>query len=145
MKNSVRLLAMMPLVVLLSINAPHAMTIERFDRMAISDQGDYVALMLQGAQKILTDANRHDDLAKLNNLFTEVQPGDQMTIGMLIFEANLDRARLLDAERRAKDHNAVRLEVEHAMLVSLKKKLGIVLTPAFMHVGDAFRPKLPAR
>jgi len=44
-----------------------------------------------------------------------------MTIGMLQFEENLDRARLLDAERYAKDHNAQRLEVEHAMIVTLKK------------------------
>jgi hypothetical protein len=121
-----------------------AMEIERFDKLAIPDQGDYVALLLQGAQKMLLDSGKHDQLAKLNRLFTEVQPGDQMSIGMLQFEANLDKARLLDAERYAKDHKAVRLEVEHAMLVTLKRN-GIVLTPAFMHVADNFRPKLPPR
>jgi hypothetical protein len=121
-----------------------AMEIEKFDKMAIPDQGDYVALLLQGAQKILHDASNHNDLAKLNKFFTEVHQGDQMSIGMLEFEANLDNIRLLDAERHAKDHNAVRLEVEHAMLVTLKRN-GIILPRSFMHVGDNFKPKHPLR
>jgi len=112
--------------------------------MAISDQGDYVALLLEGAQNILRDASKRDDLTKLNKLFTEVRSGDQMSIGMLELEANIDRARLLNAERYAKDHNATRLEVEHAMIVTLKKN-GIELAPAFMHVADKFRPKRPLR
>jgi hypothetical protein len=121
-----------------------AMEIEKFDKMAIPDQGDYIALLLQGAQKILLDAGNHSDLAKLNKLFSEVQPGDQMSIGMLQFEANLDRVRLLDAERYAKDHNATRLEVEHAMLVTLKKN-GIIMSKSFMHIADNFKPKHPLR
>ena len=122
----------------------HAMEIEKFDKMAIPDKGDYVALLLEGAQSILRDAARHDDLAKVNRLFTEVREGDKMTIGMLQFEENLDRARLLDAERYAKEHSATRLEVEHAMIVTLKKN-GIILPKSFMTVGKDFKPKHPPK
>ncbi len=122
----------------------HAMEIEKFDKMAIPDKGDYIALLLGGAQKFLMDEGKHDLLAKVNRLFTEVHEGDQMSIGMIEFEENLDRARLLDAERYAKDHNTPRLEVEHAMLLTLKRN-GIVLPKTFMTVGNKFKPKHPAR
>ena len=121
-----------------------AMPIEQFDKLAISDQGDYVALLLGGAQNMLRDAGKRDDLAKLNKLFTEVRPGDQISIGMLEFETNLDNIRVLDAERHEKDHSVTRLEAEHAMLLTLKRN-GIELTPAFMHVADKFKPKKPLR
>ena len=52
--------------------------------------------------------------------------------------------RVLDAERHAKDHSAVRLEVEHAMLMTLRKN-GIELPKSFMHVGDNFKPKQPLK
>ena len=123
-------------------SAPQAMPIEQFDKLAITDQGDYVALLLQGAQKILVDAGKGDQAVKLNRLFSEVPPGNQMSIGMLEFEANLANVRVLDAERYAKDHSVMRLEVEQAMALTIRRN-GIVLTPAFMHVADNFRPKLP--
>jgi hypothetical protein len=121
-----------------------AMVIEQFDKLAIPDQGDYIALLLQGAQDILREAGRHDDLAKLNKLFLEVRSGDKTSIGMIEFEENLARARLLDAQRYARDHNVVRLEVEHAILLTLRKN-DIELPPSFMHVADNFRPKLPMK
>jgi hypothetical protein len=118
----------------------HAMQIEQFDKLAVHDQGDYIALLLGGAQNLLRDSGKNYDLAKLNKLFSEIRPGDETTVGMMEFEANLARARVLDAERYAKDHNATRLEVEHAMIVTLKKN-GIILPPSFMHVMDHFKPK----
>ena len=120
------------------------MQIEQFDTMAIPDKSDYLVLLLQGAQKILVDAGNHDDLAKLNKLFSEVRPGDKMSIGMLEFEANLDNVRVLDAERYAKDHSAVRLEVEHAMLITLKRN-DMILPKSFMAVGKDFKPKHPPK
>lgn len=129
-------------VAALFASAAQPMPIEQFDKLAIPDQGDYVALLLQGAQKILVDAGKHDDLAKLNKLFSDVRPGDQVSIGILEFETNLANVRVLDAERYAKDHGVMRLEVEQAMALTIRRN-GIVLTPAFMHVADGFRPKLP--
>ena len=125
-------------------SASRAMTIVQFDKLAIPDQGDYVQLLLQGAQRMLAKAGRHDDVVKLQKLFGEVRPGDQMSIGMLQFEANLDRGRLVDAERYAKDHNARRLEVEDVVIVIFKKN-DIVLPPEFVHVAHSFRPKLPPK
>ena len=129
---------------LLFASAAKAMEIRQFDKMAISDQGNYVALLLQGAQKILVDAGKGVQALKLNKLFSQVRPGDKMSIGMLQFEENLDRGRLFDAERYAKDHNARRLEVEDVMIVALKKN-DIIMPPEFVHVADKFRPKQPLR
>jgi hypothetical protein len=39
---------------------------------------------------------------------------------------------------------ATRLEVEHAVILTLQKN-GIEVPPDFMHVADKFRPKLPVR
>jgi len=121
-----------------------AMPIEQYDKMSISDKSDYVVMLLSGAQKMLLAASNHDDLAKLNSLFIEVRPGDKLSIGMLQLQENIDRARLLDAQRYAKDPNATRLEVEHALILMLKKN-GVELPQSFMHVGDKFRPKSPVR
>jgi hypothetical protein len=127
-----------------SIGAAHAMEIRMFDRMSPADQGAYIGLLVTGAHKMLVDAGRTEDAAKFSKLFYEVLPGDQMSIGMLILEENIDRARVSDAERYAKDHNAQRLEVEHAMLLSLKKK-GIVLGKEYMNVNQGFKPHDPLR
>jgi hypothetical protein len=124
--------------------AAHAMPIVQFDKLTISDQGDYLVLLLQGAQKILVDAGKGDQAVKLNKLFSEVLPGNQMSIGALQFEENLDRGRLFDVERYAKDHNARRLEVEDVMIVTLKKN-DIAMPPEFVHVADKFVPKQPLR
>lgn len=121
-----------------------AMPIEQYDKMATPDRSDYVVVLLAGAQKILLAAGNHEDLAKLNKLFTEVRPGDKMTIGMLQFQENLDRARLLDAQNYAKNRDTTRLEVEHAMILTLKKN-GMEVPQSFMHVADTFRPKSPVR
>lgn len=129
---------------LLFADAAPAMEIIKYDRLAISDKGDYLVALLQGTQKILVDAGRGEEAVKLNKLFSEVHPGDQMSIGMLELESNIDNARVLDAKRYAKDHNAVRLEFEHAMLMTLRKN-GIELPQTFMHVMDHFKPKKPLR
>jgi hypothetical protein len=125
-------------------SAASAMPIHQFDKMAISDQGDYLVVLIEGAQKVLLDAGKGQDAVKIHKLFTEVRLGDKMTIGMIELEENLARGRVADAERYARDHNVTRLEVEHAMLLTFKKN-DIVLPPAFMHVADKFRPKLPVR
>jgi len=121
-----------------------AMEIQKFDKMAIEDQGDYIQGLLQGAHEILVGEGKDDLAAKMHKLFMEVHQGDEMSIGMLELESNIDRARLIDAERYAKDHNARRLEVEDAMVVTLKKN-GIVLPKSFIHVGDNFKPKHPLK
>jgi hypothetical protein len=127
--------------VLLS-GAARAMEIWQFDKMAVRDQGDYIQLLVDGAQKVLIDDGHRDLAEQVYQLFTEIPRGDEMPLGMTEFERNLALARVADAENVEKDHNARRLEVEHAMLATLKKN-GIVLPRSFMTVGNGFRPKTP--
>jgi len=121
-----------------------AMEIQQFDKMAGEDHSDYVVVLIEGAQKVLIDDGKSDLALTIHQLFTQVPPGDDMPLGMTEFERNLARARLADAERLVKDPKAGRLEVEHAMIVTLKKN-DIILPQSFMHVADKFKPKFPPK
>jgi hypothetical protein len=133
---------LLALAAILSTSVAQAMEIEKFDRLAFQDQGDYIELLVDGAQKVLIDEGKRDLAAKVGELFTETLPGDKMPLGLVEFERNLALARVADAKRVEKDHNAPRLEVEHAMIVTLKKN-GIILPKSFMSVGNNFKPKHP--
>jgi hypothetical protein len=127
---------------MLFTSAAQAMEIRQFDKMAQNDRADYVSALIQGAEKVLTDEGRPDLAAQVSHLFTTNDPGDQISIGMTEFIRNLARARVADAKRIANDPNARRLEVEDAMIVTLKKN-GIELPPSFLTVASGFKPKLP--
>ena len=122
--------------------AAQAMEIRQFDKMAIPDQSQYVGLLVQGAEQVLKDEGRADLAAQVDHLFTTTDPGDAHTIGMVEFEKNLARARAFDADRVLRDPNARRLEVEDAMIVTMRKN-GIELPPSFLTVASGFKPKLP--
>jgi hypothetical protein len=121
-----------------------AMEIYKFDKMADADQADYLTVLIDGAQKVLIEGGMDNEAAKVHKLFTEKLPGDAAPLGMIEFDRNLDRARVADLQRFVKDPKATRLEVEHAMIVTLKKN-GIVLPTSFMHVADSFKPKHPPK
>lgn len=131
---------------ILLINTAQAMEIRQFDKMAVPDQSEYVGLLVQGAEKVLTDESRSDLAAQVEHLFTTTDPGDRHTIGMVEFESNLARAREADAKRVLSDPNAPRLEVEDAMLVTLKKN-NIPLSQNFIRgfraINSNFKPKFP--
>ena len=56
-----------------------------------------------------------------------------------------DVAQALDGEVATVNlTNAPRLEVEHAMIITLRKN-GIELPQTIMHVMNGFRPKLPPK
>lgn len=67
-----------------------------------------------------------------------------MTSGLVELETDIALARVADAERAEKDHDAVRLHVEHALFVTLKKN-GIVLPNTIMTVMKDFKPKFPLK
>ena len=123
-------------------SAAQAMQIQLFDRMAAQDQQDYMTLLVDGAQKTLTDAGRADDAVKVHQLFTFIHQGDALSMGDDEFEGNLDNARVFDARRHLTDPTARRLEVEDVLVVTLKKH-GITLPDAFFTVGSDFKPKYP--
>ena len=127
---------------MLVTSAAQAMEIRQFDKMADRDQSEYVGLLVQGAEKVLTDEGKADLAAQVDKLFLTIPAGDKMSLGMTEFEVNLARVRVVNAKNVEKTPSAPRLEVEHAMILTLKDN-GITLPKSFMHVGDNFKPKHP--
>jgi hypothetical protein len=83
-----------------------AMEIQQFDKMASEDKGEYVSLLVGGAEQVLKDEGRADLAAKVEDLFTRILPGDRHSIGMVEFQLNLARARVTDTNNVAKDPHA---------------------------------------
>jgi hypothetical protein len=121
-----------------------AMEIQQFDKMTGPDQNEFVAELIIGAQNVLTAAGHPEQAAQVRKLFTEIEPGDQISDGMAEFEIVLAKVRLADAQRMEKDPSAHRLEVEDAMAITLKRN-GAVVPDAFFTVASGFRPKHPPR
>ena len=119
-----------------------AMEIRQFDKMAVPDQSEYVGLLVQGAEKVLTDEGRSDLAAQVEHLFTTTDPGDRNTIGIVEFERNLALAREEDAKNVLKDPNSQRIEIEDALGVTLQKN-HIDLPDSFYTVMSNFHPKFP--
>jgi hypothetical protein len=122
--------------------AAQAMEIQKFDQMALQDQGDYIAVLIDGAQRVLIDEGNADLAAKINKLFTEVPAGDKISLGLNEFERNLDRVRVDDAKNAVLHPNDPRSEVEDAMAITLENN-GIELPDSFFTVASNFKPKLP--
>jgi|SRR5277367_3272272 len=133
--------AVLSVAVLLS-SAAQAMEIQQYDKMADRDQAEYVGLLVEGAEKVLTDEGRSDLATKTHQLIMTTPTGDKMSLLMTEFERNLALARVADANRAAQDPNARRVRVEDAMGVTLKKN-GIDLPQSFFTINSNFRPKYP--
>ena len=121
-----------------------AMEIRQFDRMADADQKEYVGALVEGAQKVLRDEGRADLAEQVGLLFTTQPRDSDVSIGMSQFISNLALMRASDLKRLEQDPHATRLEVEHAMIMTLKHD-GIVLPKSFMHVLDGFKPAHPLK
>ena len=118
-----------------------AMEIRQFDKMSDDDQDEYVAELIIGAQQVLKDAGKPGLAEQVHTLFTtKKNPADEISLGMAEFQANLARAREADERRIEKDPHARRLEVEDAMIVTMRKN-GIELPPSFLTVASGFKPK----
>src|SRR6185295_8844972 len=74
---------------MVSVAVAQAMEIEKFTKMAVQDQSDYVVVLIQGAQKVLIQSGRKDLADKVHKLFTTTIPGDDSPIGVVEFESNL--------------------------------------------------------
>ena len=127
---------------LLFPGAAQAMTIQQFDKMAMSDQVEYIADLIDGAQKVLTNDGKPGVAAQVKFLFTTKNPGATGTIGMRAFETSLTSLRAIDEKNVEKNPNAHRLEVEQAMASALKNH-GIILPKSFLTVANNFKPKYP--
>ena len=65
------------LAAMLLVATAQAMEIQKFDKMALPNQSEYVGLLVQGAEKVLTDEGRSDLAAQVEHLFTTTLPGDE--------------------------------------------------------------------
>lgn len=124
--------------------AAQAMEIRQFDKMAVPDQSEYVGLLVQGAEKVLTDQGRRDLAGQVEHLFTTTEPGDKFTLGTVEFERNLAIFRENDAKNAISHPNDPRMEVEDAMGFTLHKN-GIEVPDSFYTVLRNFHPKLPPK
>jgi hypothetical protein len=129
---------------MLFTSAAQAMEIRQFDKMALQDQNDFIGDLVVGAQKVLIDEGRSDLAAQVQNLFAKMPAGDQISLGLNEFERNLDLLRVADAKNAAARPNDPRIEVEDAMVVTLKKN-NIQLPDSFFGVASNFKPKFPPR
>jgi hypothetical protein len=143
MRNIVRgATVLLALAAILCTSAAQAMEIWKFDKMADADQDEYFGDLVVGALKVLKDDGKPDLAERVRKLFTEIPPGAKISLGMAEFEVNLALARVADAKRLEKDPNARRLEVEDAMIVTLKKN-DIILPKSFLTVMNDFKPQHP--
>jgi len=69
-----------------------------------------------------------------------------LPLGEAELEMNLDAGRVRDAEKHIQNHNAPRVQVEAALVGTLRKN-GVEMTPdfvrAFMQLTGTFKPKFP--
>ena len=137
--NTVPAIAVL-LATMLFTSMAQAMQIQLFDRMAAQDRQDYIDLLMRGAEKVLIEAGRRDDAAKVHKLFNDIKPGSHLPLGEAEFELNLANARVADAKLHVDHPKEPRLEVEDAMAVTLEKN-GIELPDSFFSVGKDFKPK----
>jgi len=103
----------------------------QFDKMDVYDQAEFIAVLVDATQKAVRDDGKADFAAQIERLFTDVEPGDAMSLGLVELERNVARARVFDLQHVEKDPKAERLDVEDALFVTLKKN-GIVMSDKAM-------------
>jgi len=101
--------------------AARAMDIIQFDQKTAQDRQAFLNSLPKAAEAVLNQEGRTADAAKVHQLFNDIRPGDNLPIGEAEFELNLDSARVRDAEKHAQNHDAPRVQVETALISTLKK------------------------
>jgi hypothetical protein len=124
----------------------HAMDIIRFDLMTAQDRQAFLDSLSEGTETVLKQEGRSADAAKVHQLFNEIRPGDNLPVGEAELELNLDSARVRDAEKHIQNPDAPRVQVETALISTLKKN-GIDISTDFirnlLELTAAFRPQSP--
>ena len=127
-------------------NMAQAMDIIQFDLMTNQDRQAFLNFVPQAAETVLNQEGRSADAAKVHQLFNDIRPGDNLPVGEAEFELNLASARVRDAEKHAQNHDAPRVQVETALISTLKKN-GIDISPDFIkalfQLTGTFQPQSP--
>ncbi len=127
---------------MLTAGEAQAMTIWQFDKMADADRDEYVAALVIGARRVLREDGRSELARQMELFFTEIEPGQQIPLGMSEFQANLAKARATDLENVQHDPGALRIEVEDALALTVRNH-GLELPESFFTVASGFTPKNP--
>jgi hypothetical protein len=127
-------------------SAATAMDIVQFDQMTAQDRQDFLDSLSKAAEKVLEQEGRSADATKVHGLFNEIRPGDNLPIGEAELELNLGNARVRDAEKHLQNPDAPRVQVETALISTLRKN-GIEMTTDFVKglfkLTSTFKPKHP--
>jgi hypothetical protein len=127
-------------------NMVQAMDIIQFDQMAAQDRQDFLNSLPKAAETVLEQEGRSADAAKVHHLFNDILPGDALPIGEAELEGNLANARVRDAEKHIQNPNAPRVQVETALISTLRKN-GIEISTDFVkglfQLTETFQPKFP--
>ena len=127
-------------------NMARAMDITQFDQMTSPDRQAFLNIVSQTAETVLNQEGRSADAARVHKLFNDIRPGDNLPVGEAEFELNLASARVRDAEKHAQNPDAPRVQVETALISTLRKN-GIAISPDFIkdlfQLTGTFQPKSP--
>jgi hypothetical protein len=127
-------------------NVTRAMDIVEFDKMTEGDRQAYLDFLVEAAQKVLIGQGREKGAAKVYKLFHGIQHGDFLPPGERLFKQNLDGLCVRDAQRYYQDHTARRVQVEAALLATLKENNIAINTDGVKEViqmSSAFKPRFP--
>ncbi len=129
---------------MLSIDAAQAMDIKDYFKMADQDQGQFDNALFDGAKQLLKDEGRSDLADQLEQLFTEVKPGNKLSEGFAEYQARLGAMLGAEVNREVRNPNLPHLQAERAFRDAARDH-GIPLPPAFDIIAKDFHPKFPPK
>jgi hypothetical protein len=116
---------------LLAGGAAQALDVVRYDQMPATDRQAFLDSLSKIAETVLNQQGRGADAAKVHHIFNDISPGSNLPIGEAELELNLDAARVRDAEKHAQNHDAPRVQVEVALIETVRAN-GVAITPEFL-------------
>jgi hypothetical protein len=133
---------------MLLTSAAQAMEIIQFDQMTAQDRQAFLNFLPKAAETVLEQEGRSVDATKVHQLFNDILPGDALPIGEAELEGNLANARVRDAEKHIQNPDAPRVQVETALISTLRKN-GIEISADFIkdlfQLTGTFQPQSPPR
>jgi hypothetical protein len=131
---------------MLFTSGAQAMDIIQFDQMTNQDRQAFLDSLSRDAETVLEQQGRSADAQKVHQLFNDIRPGDNLPVGDAELELNLANARVRDDEKHIQNPDAPRVQVETALISTLRKN-GIEISTDFIkdlfQLTGTFQPKLP--
>jgi len=124
--------------------AARAMDIKDYFKMADQDQARYNQTLLDGAEKLLRDQGRLELALRLDKLFTEITPGNQISQGMAEYTLNLSDMLKAEIKREANNPSLPHLQAERAFR-DVAQDHRMALPPTFETIAAGFRRQFPLR